>query len=446
MIRHAALLTLSTLAVLAPAARSVALTPATKQSAATAEAPATPLIANGGFEAGTGDTPEGWRRDNALPGVEYAWDRATSRKGTSSWRFTKTIQRYFPMAQVSQVAAFKVVPDRIKVSAWVKASQATKAVIDVSYDVAGESQHQWVAYIGAREAGGPPADHDWTLLEGVADPPEGATNVRVALQMYGPGTVWFDEIRAEATTEPRKTAGQEEKPKAQAAPPTVDRQAGGDARKRYFLYGPQPGQPAPTGGYRLLLVLPGGDGSEGFRPFVESIHQQALPAGYLTAQLVAPRWTDDPERVIWPTARLTHPNAKFTTEQFIRAVVEDVRKSHKLDPRYVFTLGWSSSGSSGYAASLEKDRVVTGSFIAMSVFKPDLLPALEAAKGHRYYLLHSPQDFIPIRMAEQARDSLRAAGAETELVTYEGGHGWKGDPFAMIRAGVRWLEERTGRR
>jgi predicted esterase len=79
----------------------------------------------------------------------------------------------------------------------------------------------------------------------------------------------------------------------------------------------------------------------------------------------------------------------------------------------------------------------------MSVFKPDQLPPLENAKGHAYYVLHSPEDFIPIRMAEQACDALGEHGATVKLETYSGGHGWRGDVYGMIRTGIQWLEEQA---
>jgi predicted esterase len=47
----------------------------------------------------------------------------------------------------------------------------------------------------------------------------------------------------------------------------------------------------------------------------------------------------------------------------------------------------------------------------------------------------------PYRMAEQARDKLTENGAKVRLETYEGGHGWRGDVFGDIRAGVEWLEK-----
>jgi predicted esterase len=118
-----------------------------------------------------------------------------------------------------------------------------------------------------------------------------------------------------------------------------------------------------------------------------------------------------------------------------------VGKAHKTDPRHVFTLTWSSSGTNGYLLPLLPKAGVTGSFVAMSVFKPAQLPALEAAKGRSYFIYHSPQDFIPFAMAESARDALKKAGAAVELLSYEGGHGWHGDAMGNIRKGMQWLEE-----
>ena len=109
----------------------------------------------------------------------------------------------------------------------------------------------------------------------------------------------------------------------------------------------------------------------------------------------------------------------------------------------IYTLSWSSGGPAGYAAALDSHTSITGSFIAMSVFKPDQLPDLNAAKGKAFYLLHSPQDFIPMRMPEQARDVLTQKGASVQLQTYSGGHGWKGDVYGNIRDGIQWLEQHT---
>jgi predicted esterase len=229
--------------------------------------------------------------------------------------------------------------------------------------------------------------------------------------------------------------------------PSKDLKAGGDAQKRYFLIGPAKDSTAPSAGRGLVVVLPGGDGSADFHPFVKRIFKNALPDGYLVAQPVAVKWTDD-QKVVWPTAGLKGlvKEAKFTTEEFIGAVVDDVGKKEKLDRKRVFVLGWSSSGPAAYSALLQEKPAVAGAFVAMSVFKPDTLPPLARAKGRPVYLYHSPDDRVcPFRMAKQAEKDLAAAGAAVTLAEYDGGHGWRGGVFDAIRTGVEWLEKRSAK-
>lgn len=200
----------------------------------------------------------------------------------------------------------------------------------------------------------------------------------------------------------------------------------------------------PADGYRLLLVLPGGDGGPDFHPFVRRIHQNALPKNYLVAQIVAKQWSArQAERLVWPTKIKTWPGMKFSTEEFVASVIRDVQKNHEINPNHIYTLSWSSGGPAAYAVSLEKETLVKGSFVAMSVFKPAQLPPLDAADNRAYYILHSPDDFIPIAMAKTARDRLGNNGAAVRLKTYAGGHGWHGDVFGMIRTGMTWLEQQS---
>jgi predicted esterase len=219
-----------------------------------------------------------------------------------------------------------------------------------------------------------------------------------------------------------------------------DLRAGKDSHKRYFLVEPAKGAKAPKDGHGLLVVLPGGDGSADFHPFVKRVFKNAVPEGYVLAQPVAVKWTEGQE-IVWPTAKDRVEGMKFSTEEFIDVVIKDVAGTYKLDPKRIFTLTWSSSGPAGYAASLAGTKV-TGSFVAMSVFKPDALPPLEKAKGHAYFLYHSPDDRVcPFRMAEQAVKELKKGGAAVKLATYDGGHGWGGDAYGNIREGVEWLEK-----
>ena len=257
----------------------------------------------------------------------------------------------------------------------------------------------------------------------------------------------FQEPNAERFQEPirpaaaRQQAKPVEEPAADVADiPSEEREAKGDAHKRYFLIGPRKNTPAPTAGFGLVIIMPGGDGSADFHPFVKRIYKNALPDRYLAAQPVAVKWTPD-QKIVWPTSLSKVAGMKFTTEDFVESLIDDVAKKHKLDRSKIFTLSWSSSGPAAYAISLQPKSPVRGSFIAMSVFKPNLLPDLKLARGHAYYLFHSEQDRIcPFRMAEQAKTSLAEIGATVRLETYEGGHGWRGNVFHDIRAGIDWLD------
>lgn len=236
-------------------------------------------------------------------------------------------------------------------------------------------------------------------------------------------------------------AAQEQQGNAEIA--AEKRFAGDDEHKTYFLIGPKTAAKAPAGGYRLLLVLPGGDGSADFHPFVKRIAQHAAGDDYLVVQLVAPQWDEEQsKRIVWPTAKNAYKGMKFTTEDFVRAVITDVEKTHAVDPRAIFTLSWSSGGPAAYAVSLDDQSRVTGSLVAMSVFKKNELPPLQRAKGHAYYILHSEQDRVcPFRMAKDAAEKLEKAKARVEFATYDGGHGWHGNVYGNMRKGLEWLEK-----
>jgi hypothetical protein len=149
------------------------------------------------------------------------------------------------------------------------------------------------------------------------------------------------------------------------------KRAAGDDKKRFFLVGTTSVQP-PADGYGLLIVLLRGDGSAEFQPFIRRVYKDVLNDRWLIAQAVAPKWDDNQfSTIVWPTATSAYPAARFTTEDFIEAIVRDVRAKVKVDSRRVVLLGWSSGGPPCYAATLRKDTSVTRALIAMSVFRPD---------------------------------------------------------------------------
>jgi poly(3-hydroxybutyrate) depolymerase len=426
------------------------------------------LLANPGFEEGS-KTPKGWEKKNPVPGVEYLWDAKVAGEGKRSLSLKKTVERYFPIAEWVQGFEHDGKHGKLHVGALIRAENAHKAILDAQFlDGAGEWTHAWAAYVGVRQQGEEPANHDWLWYSGVVAVPEGTRELRVGLQIYGPGQVWFDRVFAgfvddsiEATEAARLGArpasewgslpvpassgspGQGSSAAEAAAGAAPILEIGGDPNRRYILNGPRAA--APAEGFRLLVVLPGGDGSADFRSFVSEIAAQACPESYLVAQAIAPVWSTSEERIVWPTKLLKDPKMEFPTEDFVHAIIADVRSRHALDPRHVFLLGWSSGGPPCYAASLEKKSPITGCLVAMSVFKPENLPSLKAAQDKAYYVLHSPEDFIAMTFPEQAVRDLAKHGARTTLATYAGGHGWHGDVHGEIARGLRWLEENSGR-
>jgi predicted esterase len=161
---------------------------------------------------------------------------------------------------------------------------------------------------------------------------------------------------------------------------------------------------------------------------------------------VAFNWTPQ-QQIVWPTRTNRVDGQQFSTEDFVEAVIRDVAEKHPVDKNSVFTLSWSSSGPAAYAISLAENTPVRGSYIAMSVFKPDTLPRISGARGHAYFLDHSPADQVcPFRMAQAAEKALKENGASVVLNTYDGGHGWHGEIYARVTNGIRWLESQAEKR
>ena len=214
----------------------------------------------------------------------------------------------------------------------------------------------------------------------------------------------------------------------------------GEPKQQYYLIGADAVQKGKPCG--LLLVMPGGDGSAEFHPFVTTI-QQSLTERYLVAQLVAV--PSDDGKVIWPTEKLKHRKQSFSTQKFIESVVKEVMAKHDVDPKRVFALGWSSSGTAAYASVQTPRSPVNGAVVAMSVFHPQSLPSLVGAKGKRFVIMQSDEDkVVPARFAKDAEKRLKEVGAQVRYVAMEGGHGWQDDPLDRIRDAVEWLEGPPG--
>ena len=150
-------------------------------------------------ECESGDqSPESWEQGANIPGVKYLWDKNVAFEGKASLCIKKTAKRFFPIADWSQTVARTGDAPNLEVSTQVKAQKMTKAILDVVFlDKDGQwISHKWAAYIGSKQKGQPPADHDWKKYSGTVNIPAGTAKLRIGLQVYGPGKVWFDDVQA----------------------------------------------------------------------------------------------------------------------------------------------------------------------------------------------------------------------------------------------------------
>ena len=94
------------------------------------------LLKNGDIEVGTNDVPNDWKPGAKVDGVAYEWAGKTGYKSSHSLCLRKTAARYFPIASWNQSFAHDGRARKLHVSAYVRAENVTKAVLDVSYNSA----------------------------------------------------------------------------------------------------------------------------------------------------------------------------------------------------------------------------------------------------------------------------------------------------------------------
>jgi len=198
---------------------------------------------------------------------------------------------------------------------------------------------------------------------------------------------------------------------------------------------------APVAGKKgpLLVVLPGGDGSRDFLPFVENGILGSAPEDCTGVLVTSVKWRDD-QKVVWPTAQTKVQDQQWTTEAFVAAVVKAVQQEAAIDQKRIAVLAWSSSGPAVYPMLLDPKGPFARGYVAMSVWPAFEKKGTTAAKGRRFVLDQSPDDQVTtFSHAREAYTALTAAGATVQMSTYRGGHGWQDDPLARLRANLAWL-------
>ncbi|MGE0143440.1 MAG: hypothetical protein AB7I19_10360 [Planctomycetota bacterium] len=210
-------------------------------------------------------------------------------------------------------------------------------------------------------------------------------------------------------------------------------------RSRYFLIPPRAVETVSES-RQLLVVLPGGDGSAEFLPFVENGIAHQVSDDCVVAMLTATKWTDD-QNTIWASDHSPVKGMGYTTEAFVNAVVETLSKEFSVQPAAVAVLAWSSSGPTIYSMLVDSKAPFTKGYVAMSVWPKHLRKGkLDGARGRRLVLDQSPQDTrTPFHHVRAAHAALAKARATVRVNVYEGGHGWVDMPLPRLRDSIAWL-------
>jgi beta-lactamase regulating signal transducer with metallopeptidase domain len=154
----------------------------------------TGVVNNAGFEKGA----DGWQVDSFPPGASVNVSSGVVEGGHTgkAFMFSKSENRYFPVALYTQpLGAPAAGATKMNIKAWVRAENAYKSTIQIFFNRGQESEHrEWGVYVGAKNENDPPANHDWKQYTGTFNIPPGTNAVEIAMEMYGPGRVWFDDI------------------------------------------------------------------------------------------------------------------------------------------------------------------------------------------------------------------------------------------------------------
>jgi hypothetical protein len=222
--------------------------------------------------------------------------------------------------------------------------------------------------------------------------------------------------------------------------PVIDTTVTGNERMRYFLHGPRTTAETPSAGYKLVVVLPGGNGGVAFQPMVRRLLKYAMTEEFIVAEPVA---LSQNVKIIWPT-RWHDPEEiattpPFFTEDFVEQVIQDIGRRHPIDKRFVFTLTWNSSVPAAFAIAMQESTAVAGSYISLIALPTEWPATLAEAKGRPFLLtqtLRDSQSRFP--WSKQALQPLIDAGAIVKSPAHDDMHG-HGLDYDRVREGLKWL-------
>ena len=159
------------------------------------------ILKNSGMEEGKEDVPGVWTHGAPVLGVEYLWDRAAASAGKASLslRVAEPPPGRMPPAQWVQVVDRVGGEPLVDVRAAMKTSQVRLAAVQVSFLNAYNEVLRTETVAAVTGLAGAPADQEWKTFSQRFDVPPRTARLAIALQLRGPGQVWFDDIEASWT-------------------------------------------------------------------------------------------------------------------------------------------------------------------------------------------------------------------------------------------------------
>ncbi len=158
-------------------------------------------LRNGGFEAGSGSTPDGWRHDDADPDHRAFWVAESPHSGRKCAKTVVAAGAEPTWIATRQQGIYIVGGAKYVMTAWVKAR-----------DVKGQAG--WYVHVGHRRRSmmispmlyGGGGSYDWKQVRAEFTAPADATVAQVGTVLRGTGTAWFDDVELTCAAEPRLRA------------------------------------------------------------------------------------------------------------------------------------------------------------------------------------------------------------------------------------------------
>jgi hypothetical protein len=152
-------------------------------------------LVNGGFEAGDGGVPAGWRHDPGDPAHTATWTAQEARSGDKS---AKTVVA--PGAEPTWISTRQrgIAIDggsTYRIRAWAKAENVDGYA--GWYVHVGNDDDRMMLAPTLRAGGG---TYDWKKVERQFTAPDGADRLDVGTVLRGTGTAWFDDVEIECLT------------------------------------------------------------------------------------------------------------------------------------------------------------------------------------------------------------------------------------------------------